>query len=133
MSPCPDCPIRPLPPPLHISPHCSRPPSTLPHSPAAASSPVPLHPGVWRGRVVTCLIVEFAVRAGRRVEVHVVASGFESQGHGAVRVGRWALMHLVLIKALLVVGARRCLEWRVGIRRVDLRWHLLENTAHGLE
>lgn len=87
--------------------------------------PLPLHPGVGRGGIVTRLIVEFAVGSRGWVEVHVVASGLEAEVQGAVCGGRGALVRLVLIITFLKICSWRSLEGRVGLWRITLSGHLI--------
>lgn len=93
-----------------------------------ASSP-PLHPGVWRSRVVARLVVEFTVRARRRIKVHVVPRGLQSQVHGAVGGRRRAFMSLVVVVRLLKVGSWGSLEGRIGLWGVALSGDLTKTKS----
>lgn len=73
------------------------------HCSPSASCPGFSHPGVGRGRVVARFIVQFTVRTGSGVEVHVVASGLEAQVHG-VLAGWRAVMDLVLKEGLVIIS-----------------------------
>lgn len=66
------------------------------------------------------LVVEFTVRAGCRIKVHVVPRGLQSQVHGAVSGGWGAFKRLVLVVWILEVGSWGSLEGRVGLWRVAL-------------
>lgn len=61
-----------------------------------------LNPGVRRGGVVTCFVVEFAIGAGGGIKVHVVSGGLESQVHIHIGGGR-GTMDRIFKKWLLKV------------------------------